>query len=187
MVMRGSHRHDGPSTPAVAEAAPVQQEENIMGKNWSLRVLLFGITAAAVGIGSQAAVPQTVTAQNISSRGCSNRTLQGDYGIAVSGIRAAGPTATEAFVGTGIRTYDGEGNFTQVDNTHGATTGVSVRPANGTYEVNADCSGRSLIYPTGAAVVIETSFVIVHGGDEVHDAVMRPLANMVTAVARRVR
>jgi hypothetical protein len=158
-----------------------------MGRNAPLRVVLFGIAAAAVGVASQAAAPQTVTAQNISSRGCSNRTLQGDYGIAVSGVRAAGPTTTETFIGTGVRTYDGEGNFTQVDNTHGATTGVSERPANGTYEVNANCSGTSKIYPTGAAIVIETAFVIVQGGDEVQDAVMRPLPNMVTAVVRRVR
>ena len=158
-----------------------------MGKNASLRVLLFGIAAAAVGIASQAAAPQTATAQNISSHGCSNRTLQGDYGFAVSGVRGIGPTATEAFVGTGVRTYDGDGNFTQVDSIHGQTTGVSGGQADGTYEVNANCTGMAKIFPRGAAVVLEVAFVIVHGGDEVQQAVMRPLPNMVTAVERRIR
>ena len=158
-----------------------------MGKNASFRVLLFGIAAVAVGIASQAAGPQTVAAQTISSRGCSDRTLQGDYGFTVSGVRGIGPTATEAFVGTGVATYDGEGNFTQVDSIHGQTTGVSGGQANGTYEVNANCTGMAKIFPTGAAVVLEVAFVIVHGGDEVQQAVMRPLPNMVTAVLRRIR
>ena len=57
----------------------------------------------------------------------------GDYGILVSGIRALGPGVTESFVGTALRTYDGHGQFTQMDNGHGQMTGFQQDvPAYGT-------------------------------------------------------
>jgi hypothetical protein len=146
--------------------------------------------ATAAGLVAIAALtlPWTVTAVDDDRRVCSERTLRGDYGIQVSGIRAAGPGTTESFVGTGLRTYDGQGGFTQVDNSHGQLTGAARDvPATGTYEVNADCSGTSLIVFPGAPVAVETAFVIVDGGAEVNDAVMAPQPNLVTAILRRVR
>ena len=118
---------------------------------------------------------------------CSNRTLRGDYGILVSGIRGVGPGLRESFVGTALRTYDGDGQFTQIDNGHGEITGFRQNvPAYGTYEVHADCSGTSLIYFPGAPSPVETAFVIVAHGDEVKDAVMAPAPNIVTASLWRV-
>jgi hypothetical protein len=130
----------------------------------------------------------TVTASNDDGpRGCSNRTLRGDYGILVSGVRGLGPGVKESFVGTALRTYDGEGQFTQIDNGHGETTGFRQDvPAYGTYEVNANCSGTSLIYFPGAPAPVQTAFVIVAHGDEVKDAVMAPAATLVTASLWRV-
>ena len=120
-------------------------------------------------------------------RGCSNRTLRGDYGILVSGIRGLGPGVTESFVGTALRTYDGDGQFTQIDNGHGEITGFRQDvPAYGTYEVHANCSGTSLIYFPGAPSPVETAFVIVAHGDELKDAVMAPARNIVTASLWRV-
>ena len=118
---------------------------------------------------------------------CTNRTLRGDYGILVSGVRGAGPGVVESFVGTALRTYDGDGQFTQIDNGHGAVRGFQRDvPAHGTYEVNANCSGTSLIYFPGAPSPVETAFVIVAHGDEVKDAVMAPAPNLVTASLWRV-
>ena len=130
----------------------------------------------------------TATAANKDdSRECTSRTLRGDYGILVSGIRGLGPGVAESFVGTALRTYDGAGQFTQIDNGHGATTGFQQDvPAYGTYEVHADCSGTSLIYFPGAPSPVETAFVIVAHGDEVKDAVMTPAPNLVTASLWRV-
>ena len=130
----------------------------------------------------------TATAANQDGpRGCTNRTLLGDYGILVSGVRGAGPGVVESFVGTALRTYDGDGQFTQIDNGHGAVRGFQRDvPAHGTYEVNANCSGTSLIYFPGAPSPVETAFVIVAHGDEVKDAVMAPASNLVTASLWRV-
>ena len=70
--------------------------------------------AAAAGVAAIAVLtlPRTVTANDDGRRVCGNRTLRGDYGILVSGIRGAGPGITESFVGTALRTYDGHGGFT---------------------------------------------------------------------------
>ena len=143
-------------------------------------------TGVAVIIGLS--LSGTATAANQGGpRDCTNRTLRGDYGILVSGIRGLGPGVTESFVATALRTYDGDGQFTQIDNGHGEITGFRQDvPAYGTYEVHANCSGTSLIYFPGAPSPVETAFVIVAHGDEVKDAVMAPARNIVTASLWRV-
>jgi hypothetical protein len=150
----------------------------------AIPIAIAAALTAFVGL----SLPRTVTAANDDGpRGCSNRTLRGDYGILVSGIRGLGPGASESFVGTALRTYDGHGNFTQIDNTHGERTGFQKDvPAYGTYEVHANCSGTSLIYFPGAPSAVETAFVIVAHGDEVKDAVMAPAPTLVTASLWRV-
>jgi hypothetical protein len=128
----------------------------------------------------------TVSANQEVRRGCSNRTLRGDYGVLVSGVRALGPNVTESFIGTAIRTYDGHGNFEQVDSSHGTVTGAATNLlATGTYSVNANCSGTSTLIIPGAPP-IDTAFVIVDQGNEVDDIVMAPQPNLVTAVLRKV-
>jgi len=123
--------------------------------------------AAVVGL----SLSSTATAANDDSRGCSNRTLRGDYGILVSGSRPLGPGVVEKFVATAIRTYDGRGGFTQIDNFFGEIAGQQKDvPAYGTYEVNANCSGTSQIFFPGAPAAVDTAFVIVAHGDEVKDA-----------------
>ena len=80
--------------------------------------------------------PSGRSANNDSHSGCSNRTLRGDYGILVSGVRALGPTVTERFIGTGIRTYDGRGNFHRLTNSRRRRDrAVSDRRPVGTYTV----------------------------------------------------
>lgn len=119
-------------------------------------------------------------------RACSNATLRGNYGFLVSGIRGAGPGITESFVGTGLRTYDGHGNFTRIDSAHGQLTGAARdREAFGTYEVNANCTGTAMMIVPGVPFPIETSFVIVDRGREVNEAVMSPQPNLVTVIAHR--
>ena len=126
-------------------------------------------------------------------RGCSEATLRGAYGIQWVGSRPARvppntPPVLETFTGIAIRTFDGEGNFTQVSNVKGAVTGIE--PENiesvGTYQVNEDCSGTtsSQFVPGGPIVV--TRFVIVDNGDEVLSSVMEPLAIINAGVMRRI-
>ena len=92
---------------------------------------------------------------------------------------------TESFIGTAIRTYDGLGNFQQVDNSHGTVTGQ--RPMSVDRDVYRECrcSGTSTLMIPGAPP-IDTAFVIVDQGNLVNDIVMAPQANLVTAVLRRV-
>ena len=135
-------------------------------------------------------IPRAVAANDDSpGRACSNRTLRGDYGILISGIAPEGPSGQlETTVGTALRTYDGQGNFMQVDSVHGQISGAVVdRQGSGAYEVRADCSGTATLFLTGVPFPIVSSFVIVEGGEEVKEAVMSPPPAVVSAVQRRVR
>jgi hypothetical protein len=148
----------------------------------AIPVALLGGVATMVAFTFQ----RTLSANEEGRRGCSNRTLRGDYGVMVSGVRALGPGVTESFIGTAIRTYDGRGNFEQMDNSHGTVTGATINVlTTGTYIVNADCSGTSTLMIPGAPP-IDTAFVIVDQGNEVKDIVMAPQPNLVSAVLRKV-
>jgi len=147
--------------------------------------------AASVAVALSFTVPHGVKAQDTQGqgRGCSNETLRGDYGRLSSGIRPApaNPAVTESFVGTALRTYDGNGGFTEISSSHGQITpAIRDTPGHGTYEVHPDCTGTSMIFITGAPFPIETSFVIVGRGEEVNHAVMSPQPQVVTAVEHRI-
>ena len=159
----------------------------IRPKARSLRRAVPVAIAAGLAVIVGLSLTGTATAADDGAWGCTNSTLRGDYGILVLGIRGLGPGVRESFVGTALRTYDGNGQFTQIDNGHGEITGFKQDvPAYGTNEVHANCSGTSLIYFPGAPSPVETAFVIVAHGDEVKDAVMAPASNLVTASLWRV-
>ena len=155
-------------------------------KPWRRRAIQAAVATGLVAMVA-VSVPRGVTAQDDGrGRACSNATLRGDYGFLVGGIRGAGPGLTESFVGTGLRTYDGHGNFTHIDSSHGQLTGAARdREAFGTYEVNADCTGTATMIVPGLPFPIETSFVIVDRGTQVNEAVMSPQPNLATAIAHR--
>jgi hypothetical protein len=61
---------------------------------------------------------------------CSDRTVRGTYAIQIEGTRPVPPAAgggVEAVIGVVIRTYDGAGGFTQIDNVKGSVTGRTAR------------------------------------------------------------
>lgn len=145
---------------------------NTLPNTWIVRrVVPAVVVAGLVGIVGLS-LSGTVTAANDDGpRACSNRTLRGDYGILVSGTRPVPPGVVESFVATAIRTYDGNGHFTQIDSFFGAVAGYQPdMPASGTYEVHANCSGTSQIFFPGAPGAVDTAFVIVANGDQVKDA-----------------
>jgi hypothetical protein len=119
---------------------------------------------------------------------CSVRTLRGSYGIQMQGTRPVPPAAgggTEAVIGAAIRTYDGVGNFTQVDNIKGVVTGlVPDRESFGTYHVNEDCSAWTQFQ--SGPITIEERIVIVDDGNEVRSITASPQAVMVTTVQQRI-
>jgi hypothetical protein len=120
---------------------------------------------------------------------CSDRTLTGSYGIQMQGTRPIPPPlggGFETVIGVVTRTFDGAGNFTQVDNIKGSVTGfVGDRPGFGTYQVNADCSGVTFFEP-GPGVLLEEKIVIVDHGGEFRSIVSSPQGVMVSAVGQRI-
>jgi hypothetical protein len=143
------------------------------------------VSVAITGGGRIVAADHREAKERASDRECSVATLRGDYGVQVQGTRPA-PGGTELVVGVVLRTYDGEGGFTQIDNVKGSVTGVVPdRPGSGTYEVNPDCSGTVRFQP-GPGILIEERMVIVDSGDEIRTAVMVPAGVMVMGTHRRV-
>lgn len=150
-----------------------------------------GIFVACVGLGSivldAGANPARAAIGGPDRFECSNALLKGSYGIQMQGTRPApGGAGLEAVIGVVIRTYDGTGNFTQLDNIKGAVSGFAPdRPGAGTYNVNADCSGTTRFEPA-PGVVIEERFVVLDYGHEIRSISTTPQPIMVTAVAKRI-
>jgi hypothetical protein len=115
-------------------------------------------------------------------RVCSDATLKGTYGGNISGTRPWPPPSgpLESVTGVVIRTYDGEGQFTQIDNVKGTTSGiVPDRPGFGTYHVNEDCTGVTEFVP-GPGILVRERIVIVDDGNEIRGMVEFPPAISIT-------
>jgi hypothetical protein len=119
---------------------------------------------------------------------CTDSTIRGTYGIHMQGTGPVPPPVggIQTLIGVVTRTYDGMGNFTQIDNVHGSVTGwVPNRPGSGTYQVNPDCTAVTKFQPGPGAPVIEERIVIVDGGTELYSVTTSPLPLMVSTVAKR--
>jgi hypothetical protein len=158
------------------------------GRTWIVGVA--GLLVVGLGLGSMVRDAGANSVQGKTGSGkrfeCTDRMIKGTYGIQMQGTRPVpGGTGLEAMIGVNTRTYDGAGNFTQVDNAKGAISGiVPDRPGSGTYQVNADCSGTTLFAP-GPGVLIEERFVIVDYGHEIRSITASPQPLMISTVAKR--
>lgn len=145
-----------------------------------------GAVAIGFGVVLASGVAHTVSARSAHEHaGCSNATLHGDYGRLSTGIRIApaNPAVTETFVGTGVRTYDGTGGFTEISSSHGQISSPNWNsPGQGTYIVNPDCTGTAINFIEGAPFPVESSFVIVGHGEQVKHAVMSPQPQVVSSI-----
>jgi hypothetical protein len=125
-------------------------------------------------------------------RGCSVATLRGAYGIQIQGTRPALPPApagtVESVIGVILRHYDGDGQFTQVNNEKGSVGGNGPvdREGSGTYQVNEDCTGSHELHIPGVANPVTDRFVIVDRGREVRHFVVSPASVMVTGVSQKI-
>lgn len=152
----------------------------------ALAVLAAGGLALALGMST----PDRANAQSeATGKICSEASLRGRYGFTVSGKRATGPTTTETFIAVGVRTYDGAGGFRDIASFHGEVLpvrrGIGTDLAvSGTYVVNPDCTGTSILYPPGIPP-IESDFVIVDHGKSVRGAVISPAPNVTTEQLER--
>jgi len=141
------------------------------------------VVSAAFGAGAVNAAAQGETA------GCSAATIRGTYGIQLHGTRPVPPAlggGMESVIGVVVRTYDGMGNVTQIDNVKGSVTGITPdRPGFGTYQVSADCTATAEFQPAPGVIILE-QMVIVEGGAEIRGMTVSPLAVMVTSVHKRI-
>jgi hypothetical protein len=128
-------------------------------------------------------------AQSEPGRPCNDALIRGDYAIQMQGTRPAPGGAIETVIGVVLRSFDGYGNFDQVDNIKGSITGiVPDRPGSGTYEVSSDCTGVTQFQPnpSNPSLVIEEKFVISENGNEIRSITRSPPPLLITAVAKRV-
>ena len=159
-----------------------------MGRKSRAALAVLGV---AVIVGTQAGA-RSENGEDRSPRGCSEATLRGAYGIQIQGTRPAAPPAPagtiESVIGVIVRTYDGNGGFTQVNNEKGSVSGVGPadREGFGTYQVNEDCSGSHELQIPGVPVPITDRFVIVDHGREVRHFVVSPAPVMVTGVSQKM-
>ena len=126
---------------------------------------------------------------------CSNETLKGSYGGAISGTRPApavfpgGPGLQgqlEQTVGLILWVFDGKGGFTQSLSGKGTIAGPTLdMPVSGTYSVNADCTATVTPIIPGLPPS-EIRMVIMDGGKEFRTFVVSPQPVMVVGHARKV-
>lgn len=151
-----------------------------MARRTWIAALAAGIAVAAVAGGVRQAGAQG------QAFACTEATLEGTYGIQMQGTRTLPNGVTESLVGVAVRTYDGAGTFSQIDNIKGSVTGiVPDRPGGGTYEVTGDCRVVAQLQP-GPGILIEERMVVVHDGSEVRSMAASPAGLMVAAVGKRM-
>ena len=111
---------------------------------------------------------------------CSNRMLRGDYGFSIDGTILAGTPNAFLWRGVAMTHFDGHGNLSQVDFTtrNGAPVSADWRPANGTYEINDDCTGTAQIIQSDGSPTLNLRLVVVNRGREV-----RTIASSATRAA----
>lgn len=107
---------------------------------------------------------------------CSNRTLRGSYGGSFDGQIPAGPS-TLALRGLVMTGFDGDGNLSQVEfvTLNGVPPSSEWRASQGTYEIEADCTGRAEIVQ-GDGSVLRQRWVVINRGREIRAVVEGAIA-----------
>jgi hypothetical protein len=117
---------------------------------------------------------------------CSNSTIRGSYAFTIHGTIFLQNGSTVLLDGLAKQTFDGNGNFTQVDAV--AANGnlpPGWRPGSGTYSVNPDCTGtQTIVIPGNPEVHVQ--FIVAQSGNTIHQVVIDP-GVAATAEGERVR
>jgi hypothetical protein len=154
------------------------------------RVSLFAVLSSSVALLAHA---------EDRDYGCRNKTLEGVYALSTSGTRPAPPPPSgtpnyvpgtiEQLIGVGTRTFDGDGNFSQINTEKGSLSGIPFpnRALQGTYSVNPDCSGTITLYVPGLPAPIVFDLVVMSGGREFNSIVASLPSSMVSITGQRVR
>jgi hypothetical protein len=99
---------------------------------------------------------------------CSNATLQGSFGYTSTGILLDSyvpPPFAGPFAEVGRQTFDGKGH-TEATATLSANGNIQQVTIQGTYKVNADCTGSMTLYVLQFQSTVHADFVIDRDGAE---------------------
>jgi hypothetical protein len=105
---------------------------------------------------------------------CSDASLNGKYGQAISGEFLEGPGVVLPQNGVAMTDFDGKGGLTQEDYVviNGSPTGPGFQDETGTYAVNSDCTGTlTFHYSDGTSITLQ--LVVVKHGAEFHSVVSK--------------
>jgi hypothetical protein len=117
---------------------------------------------------------------------CSDSTLRGSYAFTIHGSIILPDGSILLVDGLAKQTFDGNGNFTQVDAVAvGGNLPPGWRPGSGTYSVNPDCTGtQTIVIPDNPDVHLQ--FIVAQSGNTIHQVVIDP-GVAATAEGERVR
>lgn len=109
------------------------------------------------------------------SSACNDRLIQGTYAFSIEGQKLGGLGPVGPQVGVAMATYDGDGEFTQIDavTVNGTVVADFTHPrATGTYTVNPDCTGTFTINFTDGRPPVVANFVVSNNGFEIDSVVV---------------
>jgi len=129
------------------------------------RISLFVLTLAL-------AASSTLTAH---ASACSNSTIRGSYAFTIHGTLFLPNGLTVVVDGIDKITFDGKGNFTQLDAVamNGILDAPGFRPGTGTYSVSPDCTGTQTIVVPGLPD-LHLQFIVAQSGNTIHQVVIDP-------------
>lgn len=147
------------------------KKEMIMKASTIAKTLAIATVAAlTLGIGS------TTKAED---RGCSNATLKGTYSDKDTGYIVG----VGQFAGVNLEIFDGNGGLK--GSGVGSLNGQIVQQSyEGTYTVNADCTGTYKVQISPLGITTNAFFVIADGGIELQ-IIITDQGNVITCVARK--
>ncbi|MFL6427407.1 MAG: hypothetical protein ACJ71S_04120 [Acidobacteriaceae bacterium] len=144
------------------------------------------ILSALVAITSSAWAANDNRGDRDKEKGCSNRTLDGNYGFTVEGLLGI-PGSGIQIRGVIRQDYDGNGHLTQVEHVivDGAPPSEAWTPGSGTYIVNADCTGTATItIPSSGTPPLVVYFVVTKHGKVVREV---SEGNAITATGEKLQ
>jgi hypothetical protein len=117
---------------------------------------------------------------------CSDSTLRGSYAFTIHGSIILPDGSTLLVDGLAKQTFDGNGNFTQVDAVAvGGNLPPGWRPGSGTYSLNPDCTGsQTIVIPGNSDVHLQ--LIVAQSGNTIHQVVIDP-GVAATAEGERIR
>jgi hypothetical protein len=106
---------------------------------------------------------------------CSDSTIRGSYAFTIHGTLFLPNGSTLLVDGIDKITFDGKGNFEQVDAVamNGILDATGWRPGTGTYSVNPDCTGTQTIMVPGLPD-LHLQFIVAQSGNTIHQIVVDP-------------